>query len=47
MEFSDKKTADLINLAYHENDQQLYWDIISELHKRGSEIEFSKANKKR
>lgn len=43
MEFNNKRTADLIALAYEESDQELYWAIIAELHKRGSEIEFAQA----
>lgn len=36
-------TPDLIAEAYRNDDEDEYWGIIQELHKRGSDVEFSSA----
>ena len=40
IDFKIESTDNLILLAYEENESEIYWNIIAELHSRGSQQEF-------
>ncbi len=45
LELKNLSTQAIIDIAFKENNEELYWQLISELHKRGTLTEFSAAEK--
>ena len=45
LQINELTTLEIIDLAYSTQDEDKYWNLVGELHKRGTELEFQEAKK--